>query len=101
VVPVLPVIHQPHVHLRPRGLTGPGGVYGFVGDGLRRDYRPMNCGALVLGNPSDAPLQTYSDYVIPNLLVEALIDTVPTSDGGVRYGGALAPTIELDLNGAR
>ncbi|GAB2688799.1 glycoside hydrolase family 68 protein [Thalassiella azotivora] len=81
------------------GLTGPDGLYGFVGDGLRSDYRPLNRSALVLGNPADAPLQNYSDYVMPNLLVESFIDTVPTSDGGVRYGGTLAPTIQIEILG--
>jgi levansucrase len=82
------------------GLTGPDGLYGFVGDGLRSDYEPLNGSALVLGNPAEAPLQNYSDYVMPNLLVESFIDTVPTADGGVRYGGTLAPTLELELDGA-
>lgn len=82
------------------GLTGPDGLYGFVGPGLRSSYKPLNDSALVLGNPADAPLQNYSDYVMPNLLVESFIDTVPTADGGVRYGGTLAPTLEIELEGA-
>ncbi|WP_370524277.1 glycoside hydrolase family 68 protein [Cellulomonas sp. APG4] len=82
------------------GLWGPDGLYGFVGAGLRSDYKPLNGSALVLGNPQDAPLQNYSDYVMPNLLVESFIDTVPTADGGVRYGGTLAPTLEIELDGA-
>jgi levansucrase len=80
------------------GVTGPDGLYGFVGDGVRSDYQALNGSALVLGNPEEAPLQNYSDYVMPNLLVESFIDTVPTADGGVRFGGTLAPTLELDLN---
>lgn len=82
------------------GLTGPDGLYGFVGPGLRSNYKALNGSALVLGNPADAPLQNYSDYVMPNLLVESFIDTVPTADGGVRYGGTLAPTLEIELEGA-
>ena len=82
------------------GLWGPDGLYGFVGPALRSNYRPLNDSALVLGNPPEAPLQNYSDYVMPNLLVESFIDTVPTADGGVRYGGTLAPTLELELDGA-
>ena len=83
------------------GLTGPDGVYGFVGNGLRSRYQPLNGSALVLGNPASAPLQTYSDYVMPNWLVESFVDTVPTAAGGVRYGGTLAPTIKLDVRGDR
>ena len=82
------------------GLTGPDGVYGFVGPSLRSDYKPMNGSALVLGNPADAPLQQYSHNVMPNLMVQSFIDTVPTAAGGVRYGGTLARTIQLQIDGA-
>ena len=82
------------------GLTGPDGVYGFVGPSLRSDYKPMNGSALVLGNPAEAPLQQYSHNVMPNLMVQSFIDTVPTPDGGVRYGGTLARTIQLQIDGA-
>lgn len=82
--------------------AGPDGVYGFVGPGLRSNYRPMNGSALVLGNPPEQPLQQYSHYVMPNLLVESFIDTIPTGPGpsDVVYGGTLAPTLELELDGA-
>ena len=63
------------------GLSGPDGVYGFVGPSLRSDYQPLNASALVLGNPPEAPFQQYSEYVMPNLLVEAFIDNVPTPGG--------------------
>ena len=82
------------------GVTGPDGLYGFVGDSLRSDYQALNGSGLVLGNPEDAPLQNYSDYVMPNLLVESFIDTVPDGQGGVVYGGTLAPTLQIDLDGA-
>ncbi|HEX8343980.1 MAG TPA: glycoside hydrolase family 68 protein [Actinoplanes sp.] len=82
------------------GLTGPDGLYGFVGQGLRSDYVPLNGTALVLGNPAEAPLQNYSHFVMPNLLVESFIDTVPTGNGDeVRYGGTLAPTLQLSIEG--
>ncbi|MFS0704590.1 glycoside hydrolase family 68 protein [Cellulomonas sp. 179-A 9B4 NHS] len=84
------------------GLTGPDGLYGFVGPGLRSDYQALNDSGLVLGNPPDAPLQNYSDYVMPNLLVESFIDTIPRAGGGDPiYGGTLAPTLEIDLEGDR
>jgi levansucrase len=81
------------------GLTGPDGVYGFVGPSLRGDYRPLNDSGLVLGNPNDAPKQQYSHYVMPNGLVESFIDTVPTGDGGERFGGTLARTLDVALQG--
>ena len=82
------------------GLTGPDGVYGWVGPGLRSDYKPLNASALVLGNPADSPAQQYSEYVMPNWLVEAFIDRVPTPGGGLRDGGTLAPTLRLEVDGS-
>ncbi|MET9846020.1 glycoside hydrolase family 68 protein [Streptomyces ossamyceticus] len=81
------------------GLSGWDGLYGFVGPSLRSDYKPLNGSALVLGNPEDAPTQQYSHYVMPNGLVESFIDTVPTADGGTRFGGTLARTLVVSLMG--
>ena len=81
------------------GLTGPDGVYGFIGPSLRSDYKPLNASALVLGNPAEAPFMQYSEYVMPNWLVEAFIDNVPTPDG-IREGGTLAPTLRLEVDGS-
>jgi levansucrase len=84
------------------GLTGPDGVYGFVGNAIRSNYRPLNGSALVLGNPAEQPLQQYSHYVMPNLLVESFIDTIftqPNQQAPV-YGGTLAPTLRLDIRGS-
>lgn len=80
------------------GLEGPDGVYGFAGPALRSDYKPLNGSALVLGNPAEAPQQNYSHEVMPNLLVQSFIDTIPTPNGPV-YGGTLAPTLQLDIRG--
>jgi levansucrase len=82
------------------GLTGPDGVYGWVGPSLRSEYKPLNASALVLGNPADQPFQQYSEYVMPNWLVEAFIDRVPLPGGGERSGGTLAPTLRLQVEGA-
>ena len=94
------------------GMDGPDGVYGFVGNGIRSDFKPMNWGSgLVLGNPTDLnqaagsdfdpnPLQnprafqSYSHYVMPGGLVESFIDTVEN-----RRGGALAPTVQINISG--
>ncbi len=81
------------------GVSGPDGVYGFVGPSLRSDYQPLNGSALVLGNPPDAPIQNYSHEVMPNLLVQSFIDTIPGANGPV-YGGTLAPTLQLDIVGS-
>jgi levansucrase len=85
-----------HMFTYAPGLTGPDGVYGFVGPSIRSDYKPLNGSALVLGNPESQRLQQYSHYVMPNLLVESFIDTIFTPNGPV-YGGTLAPTLRLDI----
>lgn len=96
-------------------LDGPDGVYGFVGDGIRSDYQPLNHGSgLALGNPvnlnypvgtpsspdpsqTERAFQAYSHYVMPGGLVESFIDAIGNPD--VRRGGTLAPTVKLDIDG--
>jgi len=86
---------------------------GFVGNGIRSDFEPMNRGSgLVLGNPTNlnepvgAPFaldpnqnprtfQSYSHYVMPGGLVESFIDAI-----GTRRGGALAPTVKINIAGS-
>ncbi|TCV93344.1 levansucrase [Luteibacter rhizovicinus] len=92
------------------GIDGPDGVLGFVGDGIRSDFLPMNGGSgLVLGNPTDlnepvgAPFaldpnqnprtfQSYSHYVMPGGLVTSFIDAI-----GTRRGGSEAPTVRIKI----
>ncbi len=81
------------------GLSGWDGVYGFIGSALRSDYRPSQRQRTGLGNLEDAPTQQYSHYVMPTGLVESFIDTVPTADGGTRFGGTLARTLVLSMKG--
>ncbi|MCH8627041.1 glycoside hydrolase family 68 protein [Arsenicicoccus piscis] len=93
-----------HAFTYAAGLRGPDGVYGFVGNGIRSDFQPLNGGGLVLGNPTDLNLtstdplqngrqfQAYSHYVMPGGLVESFIDNV---EG--RRGGTLAPTVKLRI----
>lgn len=89
------------------GLRGPDGVYGWVGNGIRSDFAPLNGSALAMGNPTNlnaAPLDTaaanprqfqaYSHYIMPGGLVTSFIDNV---DG--RRGGTLAPTVKLNVSG--
>jgi levansucrase len=96
-----------HAFTYAAGLRGPDGVYGFVGNGIRSDFEPLNGGSgLALGNPTDLNLsptdpmqnprqfQAYSHYVMPGGLVESFIDNV---EG--RRGGTLAPTVKLDIAG--
>ncbi|WP_247040776.1 glycoside hydrolase family 68 protein [Arthrobacter rhizosphaerae] len=91
------------------GVRGPDGVYGFVGDGIRSDYQPLNNSGLALGSPTDLNLpsespenptpqqngrqfQAYSHYVQPGGLVQSFIDNV----NGVR-GGSLSPTVKINF----
>ncbi|RMN08262.1 glycoside hydrolase family 68 protein, partial [Pseudomonas syringae group genomosp. 3] len=83
------------------GVTGPDGVYGFVGEHLFGPYRPMNASGLVLGNPPEQPFQTYSHCVMPNGLVTSFIDSVPTYGEDYRIGGTEAPTVRILLKGDR
>jgi levansucrase len=85
-----------HAETYAPGLTGPDGLYGFVGEGLRSDYRPLNGSALVVANQPGRQPQRYADYVMPNWFVEGFIDTV-----GDRFGGTLAPTLRLEVDGTR
>lgn len=96
-------------------LDGPDGVYGFVGEGLRSDYQPLNSGSgLTLGNPTNLgfpvgtsaepaegqtayPFQSYSHYVMPGGLVQSFIDAIGNPD--VVRGGTLAPTVRLIIEG--
>jgi levansucrase len=50
---------------------------------------------LVLANPADRPLQTYSWYVDASLTVCSFVDLLP--DGS--FGGVPAPLLQLDLQG--
>lgn len=100
-----------HRHTYAAGVDGPDGVLGFVGNGIRSDFEPMNGGSgLVLGNPTDlnnpvgAPFklhpaqnprtfQSYSHYVMPDGLVTSFIDAI-----GPRRGGSYAPTVRIEIN---
>ena len=93
-------------------MRGPDGVYGFVGNGIRSDFQPMNNSGLTLGSPTDLNLpannpsgsisaqqngrqfQAYSHYVMPGGLVQSFIDNV----NGTR-GGTLSPTVKINFKG--
>ncbi|MGG3572363.1 glycoside hydrolase family 68 protein [Bacillus gobiensis] len=92
---------------------GPDGLYGFVADALRGDYIPLNDGGLVITNPPQEPFQAYSWLVLPDFTVLSFIDnfnlqgipiqqvgTLPAEFQFAHFGGTLAPTIQLAVDGA-
>ncbi len=96
------------------GLSGPDGLYGFVGDSLTGLYTPLNETGLVAGNPTAARFQTYSYLVMPNLQVVSFIGYQNLGGvdlGGIgnqtpewqrdRFAGTLAPTFGLTISGSQ
>lgn len=75
----------------------PGGLYGMVADSMAGPWRPLNGTGLVLANPAERPLQTYSWFVDADLRVSSFVDLLP--DG--RFGGVPAPLLRLELDGER
>jgi levansucrase len=73
----------------------PGGLYGMVADSMAGPWRPLNGSGLVLANPADRPLQTYSWFVDAALTVCSFVDIFP--DGS--FGGVPAPLLQLELDG--
>ena len=95
------------------GVSGPTGLYGFVGDALPGPYRPLNGSGLVLRNPPAEPFQAYSWLVLDDLSVSSFVDAYAlggrhpdelAADGpsAVRahFGGTFAPALHLRLDGA-
>ncbi|ELK48096.1 MULTISPECIES: glycoside hydrolase family 68 protein [unclassified Halobacillus] len=81
------------------GLEGPDGLYGFVNDSLRGDYKPLNDNGLVVANPEDDPFQAYSWAVLPNENVISFVNEYKDENGEDQVGGSFAPTLQLDLDG--
>jgi levansucrase len=75
----------------------PGGLYGMAADSMAGPWRPLNGSGLVLANPADRPLQTYSWFVDADLRVCSFVDLLP--DGS--FGGVPAPLLQLTLEGDR
>ncbi|RAW45557.1 glycoside hydrolase family 68 protein [Halorubrum sp. 48-1-W] len=106
-----------HQHTFAPGIVGYDALYGFVADDLRGAYRPLNGHGLVATNPANAPFQSYSwtayDHGDEVLVVsffnyyeyvgESLdgIADLPESEQRRRFGGTLAPTLRIDLDGDR
>jgi levansucrase len=107
------ISHRSYVR---RGPRRPEGVYGFVGDGIRSDFQPLNGGSGPgAGNPTNlnfaggepfAPDYNQPPGSLPGVLalrdarrlVQSFIDTIGTHDDFVR-GGTLAPTVKMDIHG--
>ena len=93
------------------GLShAPNGLYGMVSDSLMGDYRPLNGSGLVLANPDEEPLQSYSWFVTRELLVSSFVDfhglkggPVPTDpvEANRLFGGVPAPLLKLTIDGDR
>lgn len=88
----------------------PNGLYGMVSDTLFGEYRPLNGTGLVLANPDEEPLQSYSWFVTRELLVSSFIDfrglkgkAVPTdlAEANKLFGGVPAPLLKLTIDGNR
>lgn len=69
----------------------------MVADCMAGPWRPLNGTGLVLANPADRPLQTYSWFVDADLRVCSFVDMLP--DGS--FGGVPAPLLQLTLEGDR
>lgn len=94
----------------PDGSVGPTGLYGMVADTLFGDYRPLNGSGLVLANPPEEPMQTYSWHVTKELLVSSFIDHWGLAGRSIAdnpqlaaesFGGTPAPFLRLVLDGDR
>lgn len=92
----------------PNGTAGPTGLYGMVSDQLFGDYEPLNQSGLVLANPPEEPMQTYSWHVTRELLVSSFVDHWGLKGRSLAnnpelaaesFGGTPAPFIKLVLDG--
>jgi levansucrase len=104
-----------HMHTFAPGLEGYDGLYGFVADSLRGAYRPLNGSGLVVTNPANAPFQAYSWMAFPHreeVLVQSFfnyydfdghsldeIAHLSESEQRRRFGGTLAPTLRVSVDG--
>ncbi len=106
-----------HAHTFAPELSGYDGLYGFVADSLRGEYRPLNGSGLVVTNPATAPFQAYSWMAFPHreeVLVQSFFNYFDFDGESLdeiaglsadeqlrRFGGTLAPTVRLAVDGDR
>lgn len=93
-------------HLR----RAPNGLYGMVADTLLGPWRPLNGTGLVVGNPAEEPVQTYSWFVDADLVVSSFVDfwglsgaALPedAAEANRHFGGVPAPLLQLRIDGDR
>jgi levansucrase len=92
------------------GPNGPNGLYGMVADTVTGPYCPLNGSGLVAANPADAPFQTYSWWVTPDLGVAGFVDLIGEDSAQPvdcptwrrdHFGGVPAPRFQIALDGDR
>ncbi|MEO1454977.1 MAG: glycoside hydrolase family 68 protein [Pseudomonadota bacterium] len=88
------VFFSTHAFTYADGISGPEGLYGFYnasGD-IHGHFTPMNGTGLVMGNPPESSVQTYSYLVLPDGKVMSYINTP--------YGYGSDPDSEREFFGA-
>lgn len=90
---------QGHV-FNPAGPTGPTGLYGMVSKTVLGGWEPLNGSGLVFANPAEAPAQTFSWLVLPDLSVTSFIDDWK-GVSAPSFGGTFAPFLHLELDADR
>jgi levansucrase len=93
-----------------QGPVGPTGFYGMVADSIAGPWRPLNGTGLVIANPDEEPMQTYSWFATTELLVCSFVDhwglrgRKPADNALVAaetFGGTPAPMVRIALDGDR
>lgn len=91
----------------PDAPDAPNGLYGMVSDRLLGDYRPLNGSGLVLANPDDEPVQSYSWFVSAELVASSFVDffglngrALPSDPVKAKafFGGVPAPLLQLAID---
>ena len=83
----------------PSGPFAPTGLYGMVAPSVRGPFRPLNGSGLVICNPAASPQQAYCWWVTPDLKVASFVDKWQAPPGERKFGGVLAPELQLCLEG--
>jgi levansucrase len=92
--------------------SAPTGLYGFVAPSLTGPYEPLNGSGLVIQNPPSEPDQAYAWWVLPDLRAVSFLNyrsaegpgpprNADASQARARFGGTVAPVLQLVLDGAR
>jgi levansucrase len=92
-------------------VSGPTGLYGFVGPSLLGPYEPINESGLVVQNPPEEPFQSYSWLVLDDLRAVSFVDfhslrgrrpeDLDPIEARRLFGGTSAPVLQLALDGSR